>query len=78
MLKPYAAACNNNRQPILEVIEVLFAGCREVLEIGTGIRNFEEVDQLANEADLYLRDDYAMPANNRLICWVKRQQTTLP
>ena len=203
MHKPYSAACDNNRQPILEIIEVLFAGCREVLEIGSGtgqhavyfaerlphlvwrssdlpenhagirlwldeadlantpapllldvnqahwpelevdavfcantihiigwdpvkammaeagrllpdngmlvlygpfnynntytsesnarfdiwlkqrdpdsgIRNFEDVDQLANEADLYLRDDYAMPANNRLICWVKQQQTTLP
>ncbi len=34
--KPYSAACDNNRQPILEVIEVLFSGCREVLEIGSG------------------------------------------
>ena len=196
-IKPYSAACDNNRQPILDIIEVLFTGCSEVLEIGSGtgqhavyfagklpqlvwrssdlrenhagieawlsdarlanapapleldvnqahwprlnvdavfcantihiigwnsvkamiagagrlladngmlvlygpfnynnaytsesnarfdiwlrqrdpdsgIRNFEDVDQLANEADLYLQDDYAMPANNRLICWVKR------
>ena len=203
MIKPYSAACDNNRQPILEVIEVLFTDCSEVLEIGSGtgqhavyfagklphlvwrssdrrenhagieawlsdarlanapapleldvnqahwprlnvdavfcantihitgwnsvkammagagrllagngmlvlygpfnynnaytsesnarfdiwlkqrdpesgIRNFEDVDELANEADLYLRHDYAMPANNRLICWVKQQQATLP
>ena len=198
MLKPYSAACDNNRQPILEIIEVLFADCAEVLEIGSGtgqhavcfaekmphltwrssdlrenhagiqlwleeanlantppplmldvnqahwpelevdavfcantihiigwdsvkamiagagqllpdrgilalygpfnynnaytsgsnarfdmwlrqrdpdsgIRNFEDVDQLANAADLYIQHDYAMPANNRLICWVKQQ-----
>ena len=199
MFKPYSAACDNNRQPIFEVIEVLFAGYKEVLEIGSGtgqhavyfaeklphlvwrssdlpenhdgieawlneanlsntpapleldvnqahwpklnvdavfcantihiigwdavkalfagvgkllpdngllalygpfnynnaytsesnarfdvwlrqrdpdsgIRNFEDVDQLANSADLYLQHDYAMPANNRLVCWVKRQR----
>ena len=198
MIKPYSAACDNNRQPILEIIEVLFADCKEILEIGSGtgqhavyfaqklphliwrssdlpeylagiklwldeanlsntppplildvnqahwpelnvdavfcantihiigwypvktmiagagkllpdngllvlygpfnynnaytsesnarfdmwlrqrdpesgIRNFEDVDQLANEAGLYIRHDYAMPANNRLICWVKQR-----
>ena len=36
MIKPYSAACDNNRQPILEIIEVLFTNCREVLEIGSG------------------------------------------
>ena len=197
MIKPYSAACDNNRQPILEVLEVLFADRREILEIGTGtgqhavyfaeklphlvwrssdlqashagiqlwldeanlantpppllldvnqprwpelevnavfcantihiigwdsvramiagagrllpgngmlvlygpfnynnaytsesnarfdiwlkqrdpdsgIRNFEDVDELATAADLHMLDDYAMPANNRLICWVKQ------
>ena len=197
MLKPYSTACDNNRQPILRIIEVLFADCGEVLEIGSGtgqhavyfaeklpqliwrssdlkenhagiqlwldeanlantpppllldvnqphwpelkvdavfcantihiigwdsvkamitgagkllpdngmlvlygpfnynnaytsesnarfdiwlrqrdpdsgIRNFEDVDELASATDLYLRHDYAMPANNRLICWVKQ------
>ena len=199
LIKPYSAACDNNRQPILEVIEVLFAGCREVLEIGSGtgqhavyfagklphlvwrssdlpeyhagiklwldeanlpnmppplildvnqaqwpelnidavfcantihiigwesveamingagkllpdngllvlygpfnynnaytsesnarfdiwlkrrdpesgIRNFEDVDELANASNLYIRHDYAMPANNRLICWRKQRR----
>ena len=198
MIKPYSAACANNRQPILEIIEALFAGCREVLEIGSGtgqhavyfaeklphliwhssdlqenhagielwlseaklpntppplildvtrahwpelnvdavfcantihiigwdsikammagvgkllpdngmlvlygpfnynnaytsdsnarfdiwlkqrdpesgIRNFEDVEKLANAAGLYIQQDYAMPANNRLLCWVKQQ-----
>ena len=39
----------------------------------SGIRNFEDVDELANAAGMYLRHDYAMPANNRLICWVKQR-----
>ena len=198
MIKPYSVACDNNRQPILEIIEVLFADCKEILEIGSGtgqhavyfaeklshliwhssdlqenhagielwlneaklpntppplkldvtrahwpelkveavfcantihiigwdsvkamiagagkllpdngllvlygpfnynkaytsesnarfdiwlkqrdpesgIRNFEDVALLANAADLYLQHDYAMPANNRLLCWVKQQ-----
>ncbi len=198
MIKPYSVACDNNRQPILEIIEVLFANCKEILEIGSGtgqhavyfaeklshliwhssdlqenhagielwlseaklpntppplkldvtwahwpelnveavfcantihiigwdsvkammagagkllpnngllvlygpfnynnaytsdsnarfdiwlkqrdpesgIRNFEDVEQQANAADLYIRHDYAMPANNRLLCWVKQQ-----
>ena len=38
----------------------------------SGIRNFEDVDELANSASLYLQHDYAMPANNRLICWRKQ------
>lgn len=198
MKKPYSVACANNRQPILEVIEVLFADCKSVLEIGSGtgqhavyfaeklphlswqssdlqahhagielwlneanlpntpppltldvtrtpwpaldvdavfcantihiiswasveamltgvgkllpdsgllvlygpfnynnaytsdsnaafdkwlkqrdpdsgIRNFEDVRRLANAAALHLQHDYAMPANNRLNCWIKQQ-----
>ena len=199
MIKPYSAACDNNRHPILEIIEVLFADSKEILEIGSGtgqhavyfgeklphliwrssdlqenhagielwlseanlpntppplmldvtrahwpglevdavfcantihiigwdsveamiagvgkllpnngllvlygpfnynnaytsesnarfdiwlkqrdpesgIRNFEDVEQLANAADLYIQHDYTMPANNRLLCWIKQQR----
>ena len=35
----------------------------------SGIRNFEDLDQLAQQAGLSLQDDYAMPANNRILCW---------
>jgi len=198
MKKPYSAACDNNRQPILEVIQALFADCKQILEIGSGtgqhavyfaarlphlvwhssdlpehhagiklwlaeanlpntpppltldvkqahwpelqvdavfcantihiagwdavqalfagvgkllpdngllvlygpfnynnaytsesnarfdlwlkqrdpvsgIRNFEDVDALATKASLHLQRDYAMPANNRLIYWVKQR-----
>lgn len=34
--KPYAPACDRNRAPILDVLRVRFAGCRNVLEIGSG------------------------------------------
>lgn len=37
-----------------------------------GIRDFEAVDRLANEAGMRLREDNAMPANNRLLVWQKR------
>lgn len=34
--KPYSAASERNREPILAVLRVAFAGCRDVLEIGSG------------------------------------------
>lgn len=37
-----------------------------------GIRDFEAVDALAREAGLGLERDYAMPANNRILCWRRR------
>ncbi len=38
----------------------------------SGIRDFEWVNQLAGEAGCSLRKDYEMPANNRLLVWMKR------
>jgi cyclopropane fatty-acyl-phospholipid synthase-like methyltransferase len=37
----------------------------------SGIRNFEDVEKRANDAQLTLREDIAMPANNRILCWRK-------
>lgn len=37
----------------------------------SGIRNFEDVEKLANEAQLTLHEDISMPANNRILCWRK-------
>jgi len=34
--KPYAPACERNRDPILAVLRTRFAECRHVLEIGSG------------------------------------------
>jgi hypothetical protein len=36
-----------------------------------GIRDFEQIEQVANKAGLYLQKDHAMPANNRLLVWEK-------
>jgi SAM-dependent methyltransferase len=35
----------------------------------SGVRDFEAVDALAQQAGLELRADHAMPANNRLLVW---------
>ena len=35
----------------------------------SGLRDFEAVHTLATQAGLYLREDRAMPANNRCITW---------
>ncbi len=37
----------------------------------SGIRDFEAVNQLAEQAGLKLLEDNAMPANNRLLAWQK-------
>ena len=36
MEKPFSQACENNKQPILDVLTHYFSGCRSVLEIGSG------------------------------------------
>lgn len=35
-MKPYSESCDQNRDPILAVIEPLFADCLAVLEVGSG------------------------------------------
>jgi SAM-dependent methyltransferase len=35
----------------------------------SGLRNFEDLDELANANGLSLTQDYAMPVNNRLLVW---------
>ena len=35
----------------------------------SGIRDFEELNKLAVAHDMSLLHDYAMPANNRILCW---------
>lgn len=37
----------------------------------SGIRNFEDVDSLASNAGMVLKNDYTMPANNRILLWQK-------
>jgi len=36
---------------------------------GMGVRDFEALSQLAEEAGLQLRQDFEMPANNRILYW---------
>jgi hypothetical protein len=37
----------------------------------SGIRNFDDVDRLAQAQGFVLERDAAMPANNRTLVWVK-------
>lgn len=37
----------------------------------SGIRNFEDLSRQAKDAGMLLKDDFDMPANNRIICWIK-------
>lgn len=41
-------------------------------DANSGIRNFEDMDQLAAEQGLVLQNDFAMPANNQLLVWQRR------
>ena len=38
----------------------------------SGIRNFEDLDQLAMTTGMELLSDYEMPVNNRILVWVKK------
>lgn len=38
---------------------------------GSGIRDFEDLDRLAQQAGLRLVNDFEMPANNRILHWCK-------
>ena len=38
----------------------------------SGIRHFEELNHLSEQAGMHLVNDFAMPANNRILHWVKR------
>jgi cyclopropane fatty-acyl-phospholipid synthase-like methyltransferase len=37
----------------------------------SGIKNFEDLDRLAHQAGMILRNDFEMPANNRILYWEK-------
>jgi len=37
----------------------------------SGIRDFEALDKLANNAGMKIKEDYALPANNRILVWEK-------
>ena len=37
----------------------------------SGIRDFEALNELAENAAMKLQQDYEMPANNRILCWSK-------
>lgn len=41
-------------------------------DCGSAIRSFEFVDELANQQDFHLFEDYDMPANNQCLVWQKR------
>lgn len=38
---------------------------------GSAIRNFEDLDRLANASGMILQEDFSLPANNRVLCWKK-------
>ncbi|MGH1537371.1 MAG: DUF938 domain-containing protein [Gammaproteobacteria bacterium] len=44
----------------------------------SGVRDFEDLDRLAKQQGLVATNDYAMPANNRCLLWVKSKQNTGP
>lgn len=44
-------------------------------DVESAIRDFEQVNSLANEGGLVLREDYTMPANNRLLVWEKQSES---
>jgi len=48
-----------------------FDGWLKQRDADSGIREFEKLNYLAYENNMILKQDYEMPANNRLVVWVK-------
>jgi len=48
-----------------------FDGQLKQRDPASGIRDFEWINQLAEEAGCSIQNDYEMPANNRLLVWKK-------
>ncbi len=48
-----------------------FDGWLKARDPESGIRDFTDLDALANGAGMTLRQDFEMPANNRILCWEK-------
>lgn len=48
-----------------------FDGWLKSRDPSSGVRDFEALQQLAEKNELNLREDYAMPANNRILYWQK-------
>ncbi len=40
---------------------------------GSGVRDFERVNDFAQSAGLILQEDNSMPANNQLVVWAKSE-----
>ena len=40
-------------------------------DASSGLRNFEDLNELAGKHGLVLRSDHQMPVNNRLLVWEK-------
>jgi cyclopropane fatty-acyl-phospholipid synthase-like methyltransferase len=36
MQKPFSQACENNKHPIVEILQHTFSGCKTILEVGSG------------------------------------------
>jgi len=50
-----------------------FDGWLKSRDPGSGIRNLEDLEILAQQAGMVLRKDYEMPVNNRILYWEKQQ-----
>jgi SAM-dependent methyltransferase len=88
---PFSAACERNKEPILEVLRVRFAGRAQVLEIGSGTGqhavhfsraltdlNWHPTEQLAYLPDLTERVKLEGPANLRAPTLLDVRQAVWP
>jgi len=48
-----------------------FDGWLKQRDPASGIRDFADLDRLARDCGLHLRQDYPMPVNNRTLVWVR-------
>ncbi|MEJ2565144.1 MAG: DUF938 domain-containing protein [Gammaproteobacteria bacterium] len=63
----------NYRQAYTSESNERFDGWLKARDPLSGIRDFEDVDRLAQRAGMVMRGDFAMPANNRILYWQKQE-----
>ncbi len=52
--------------------DALFDQHLKLRNVGSSIRNIEDLDRLAEQAGLFPKHRYTMPRNNHLICWQRQ------
>jgi tRNA G46 methylase TrmB len=76
--KPYTESCDENKAPILAVLQRLCCDIRSVLEIGSGSAQHGIHFAAATPQLIWQTSDVEMPVNGRMLVWRKESSAAKP